>query len=96
MILIAVQSRTVAMQVDRLCRVDGMQTLLAGTLTEARGLLAEHPVTALVVDDWFPDGRGGELIAELRQRVGMHPAIVSLAAEGGRGSRCGPRQGGAD
>ena len=80
MILIAVQSRTVAMQVDRLCRADGMQTLLASKLNEARGLLAEHPVTALVADDWFPDGRGAELIQEIRQTDGMHLAIVSLAA----------------
>ena len=78
MILVAVNSRTVRAQVERLLGEAGLRAVGVGTLAEARAALAEHDVTGVVLDDWFPDGRGVELVGELRASGGL--AVVSIGA----------------
>ena len=78
MILIAVHSRTVRMQIERLCVEGGVTTIaaiMAATLAEARSALAAHPIGAVVLDDWFPDGRGADLLAEIRARAEPLPVF---------------------
>ena len=88
MILIAVHSRTVRMQIERLCVEGGVTSIAAitaATLAQARHALAEHPIAAVVLDDWFPDGRGADLLAEIREfRADALPVLsiaTSLGAE---------------
>ena len=83
MILIAVHSRTIRMQIERLCVEGGVTkvaALLAATVAEAKAALAAHPVAGVVLDDWFPDGRGGELLGEIRVLYPTLP-VLSIATE---------------
>jgi two-component system KDP operon response regulator KdpE len=52
----------------------------AGTLGEARRILAGEPIDLLLLDVHLPDGLGLDLAAELRRRPGDRPAIVALTA----------------
>ena len=45
-----------------------LDTLSAGTLTEARALLAKRTPDLCLTDMKLPDGNGLELIAEIQQR----------------------------
>ena len=84
MILIAVDSRTVRTQIERLCAKDpylaAQSMLSADTLAEARRVLANHPVSAVVLDDWFRDGRGQELLEEIRRSSGDYLPVVSIGS----------------
>ena len=82
MILIAVNSRTVRMQIERLCIEGGLTrlaTLMAGTLAEARAALSAHPIGVVVLDDWFPDGRGADLLAAIRADTDKSLPVLSIA-----------------
>jgi CheY-like chemotaxis protein len=52
----------------------------AGTLGEARRILADEPIDLLLLDVHLPDGLGLDLAAELQRRPGDRPAIVALTA----------------
>ncbi len=53
----------------------------AGTLAEARAILAVEPVDVILLDVHLPDGLGLELAAELRRGPPeTRPAIVALTA----------------
>ena len=80
MILIAVNSRTVRMQIERMLKEAGLDALTASTLAEARTALEAHPVTAVVLDDWFPDGRGADLLRDLRSDDAKALPVIGLAA----------------
>ena len=83
MILIAVHSRTVRMQIERLCVEAGLTkfaAIMASTLAEARAALAAHPIGAVVLDDWFPDGRGADLLAEIRGAQSHPHPVLAIAA----------------
>ena len=71
------------MQIERLCVEGGitrLATIVASTLAEARAALAVHPVGAVVLDDWFPDGSGAELLAEIRSTRGHTLPVLSIAS----------------
>ncbi len=91
MILIAVDSRTIRMQIERLCAQDGLRALCAETLFEARAAFAENPVTAVVLDDWFRDGRGSELLEEIRASAVDHLPVISIGSERGNPSDANPQ-----
>ncbi len=89
MILIAVHSRTIRMQIERLCVEGGVTkvaAIMAATAAEARAALAAHPVAGVVLDDWFPDGRGADLLAEIRN---LYPALPVLSIATQLGAEAG-------
>ena len=56
----------------------GLRTHSAGSLKEARDLLAEHTFNLCLTDMRLPDGSGVELIAELqRERPGLPAAVIT-------------------
>jgi DNA-binding NarL/FixJ family response regulator len=62
---------------DRGMRVAGV----AASSTDALGLMERRHVDVLLVDYRLPDGRGTELIRELRQQGNTVPAILMTANE---------------
>ena len=56
-----------------------LDTLSAGTLTEARELLAKHTPDLCLTDMKLPDGNGLELIAEIQQRSPDLPVAMMTA-----------------
>ena len=60
--------------------VTKVAAIMAATVAEARAALAAHPVAGVVLDDWFPDGRGGELLGEIRTLYPGLP-VLSIASE---------------
>jgi DNA-binding response OmpR family regulator len=81
MILLAINSRTVLLQAEHICTQDARQTLSASTLQQARAHLAANPVQAIVLDDWFPDGRGADLLRELREAGSDHVPVISIGSQ---------------
>jgi CheY-like chemotaxis protein len=81
MILLAINSRTVLLQAEHICTQDARQTLSASTLQQARAHLAANPVQAIVLDDWFPDGRGVDLLRELREAGSDHVPVISIGSQ---------------
>jgi|GEM_PF-1196863 len=83
MILIAVESRTMRMELERICATGRFSTLSASTLKEAREILALQTPAVVIVDEWFPDGSGADLIAEIRGSAvsgKAPPKILSIAS----------------
>ncbi len=84
MILIAASSRTIRMQIERLCLEGGLTSIaaiMAGTVAEARDALAVHPIAGVVLDDWFPDGRGADLLASIRSAPGEARPVLSIGTD---------------
>ena len=62
---------------DRLGRPELLE---AGTIADARRILAESAVDLVLLDVRLPDGSGLELAAELRERGASRPRVVILSA----------------
>ena len=83
MILVAVNSRTVRMQVERMLQGDGLVVVGVGSLAERRIAVAGKSFTGVVLDDSFPDGTGAELLGEMQRESGTKPIVISVGgAEG--------------
>jgi CheY-like chemotaxis protein len=55
----------------RLVEARGFNVLSAHSLAEARALVAAHDIGFLISDLGLPDGNGGDLMKELRDRLGI-------------------------
>jgi DNA-binding NtrC family response regulator len=65
---------------SEIAKLEGLETIMAGTLKEARERLAESPVDVALIDLALPDGEGIELLQELRDIPGTDVVIVSGVA----------------
>lgn len=64
----------------RLVEARGFRVLAAHSLAQAREVAAAHDIGFLISDLGLPDGNGGELMQELRDRLGI--AGVALTGYG--------------
>jgi len=71
--------RAVLAQADD-AAISGATLLEAGSLGEARRMLASESIDLLLLDIHLPDGLGLELAAELRGDPADRPAILALTA----------------
>ena len=74
--------QTLALLTD-LAEMCGFEPVAFTRIASARTALREHVPTIMVVDDELPDGRGGDLVRELRanSRTG-HVRVVFCTAAG--------------
>ena len=80
MILIAVESRTIRTRIEHLCERGGLASLGAASLDQARAALREEPITLVVLDEWFPDGNGKQLLEEIRGGSRNYVPVLSVAS----------------
>jgi DNA-binding NtrC family response regulator len=69
----------------RALRTTGIEVLVAGTLAEARALVAaaRRPCDCILLDLHLPDGDGLDLLAELRDNPQSPPVIVATSFDDG-------------
>ena len=61
--------------------MNGYQSLLAGTVAEAREIMANHPdIACFLLDEELPDGRGSDLIPEIRGNTQWASAPIIFAS----------------
>ena len=80
-ILIVDDSRTVRTDLTVAFRSAAMTATAVGTLAEARELLADAPVSAIVLDVVLPDGDGCSFLAELHDDPATGSIPVVLLSE---------------
>ena len=76
--LVVDDSLTVRMDLAEALRAAGFESLLAGTLAEARVLLERELPDVLVLDVRLPDGDGIDLLTEIRASARLAGTIVFL------------------
>ena len=77
-VLVVDDSLTVRMDLSEAFEAAGFSTLLASTVAEARKVLAEQSVSAVILDVILPDEDGIELLREIRAAQSVEPPFVLL------------------
>lgn len=96
-VLIVDDSLTVRMNLAEAFEAAGFQSLLCGTVAEARAGLSVGPVGIVVLDVLLPDGDGVDFLKELRaSALGSTIVVLMLSTEGEVKDRVRALQTGAD
>jgi len=81
-VLVVDDSLTVRMDLSEAFEAAGFSTLLASSVAEARKILAEKPVSAVILDVILPDEDGIELLREIRATQSSDaPFVLLLSTE---------------
>ena len=83
-ILVVEDDPGIARLVDQLMRLEGLEVRVAGTLSEARSLLAAALSDLVILDRQLPDGDGLDLARELRsgdERLNKYVVMLTAQAD---------------